>query len=116
MVATSGAKLISDEAIDTLKAASSDGHGLTPNIPEAEVLSGMKITAGGYERAAKAIGRNTGCAVLCKGGHQLNDANDLLWSNGDYKWFQGKRINNPNTHGTGCTLIQCHCFKSCKRI
>ena len=42
--------------------------------------------------------------MLCKGGHQLNDANDLLWRDGGYKWFQGKRINNPNTHGTGCTL------------
>ena len=40
----------------------------------------------------------------CKGGHQLNDANDLLYRNGDYKWFNGKRIDNPNTHGTGCTL------------
>ena len=44
------------------------------------------------------------CAVLCKGGHQLNDANDLLWRDGEYKWFYGERIDNPNTHGTGCTL------------
>ena len=44
------------------------------------------------------------CAVLCKGGHQLNDANDLLWRDGGYKWFYGERIDNPNTHGTGCTL------------
>jgi hydroxymethylpyrimidine/phosphomethylpyrimidine kinase len=42
--------------------------------------------------------------VLLKGGHQLNDANDLLYRDGDYKWFLGKRIDNPNTHGTGCTL------------
>ena len=78
---------------------------LTPNIPEAEVLSGMKIeTAEDMIKAAAAIGEKYSCAVLCKGGHQLNDANDLLWREGNYKWFQGKRINNPNTHGTGCTL------------
>ena len=65
----------------------------------------MKIeTADDMIKAAAAIGEKYSCAVLCKGGHQLNDANDLLWRKGDYKWFQGKRINNPNTHGTGCTL------------
>ena len=65
----------------------------------------MKIeTADDMSKAAAAIGEKYSCAVLCKGGHQLNDANDLLWRKGDYKWFQGKRINNPNTHGTGCTL------------
>jgi len=42
--------------------------------------------------------------VLCKGGHNLNDANDLLWRDGAGKWFRGTRIDNPNTHGTGCTL------------
>ena len=41
---------------------------------------------------------------MCKGGHSINDANDLLYRDGEYKWFKGKRINNPNTHGTGCTL------------
>ena len=55
-------------------------------------------------RAAERIGSRYGCAVLCKGGHQLNDANDLLWQNGTARWFYGKRINTPNTHGTGCTL------------
>ena len=59
---------------------------LTPNIPEAEVLSGMKIeTAEDMSKAAAAIGEKYSCAVLCKGGHQLNDANDLLWRKGDYK-------------------------------
>ena len=106
MVATSGAKLISDEAIETLKGKLLGLATLiTPNIPEAQVLSGMDIrTAEDMERAAKAIYEAYGCAVLCKGGHQLNDANDLLYRNGDYKWFNGKRIDNPNTHGTGCTL------------
>ena len=54
--------------------------------------------------AAKVISETYHCAVLCKGGHQLNDANDLLYRDGAYKWFYGKRIDNPNTHGTGCTL------------
>ena len=54
--------------------------------------------------AAKAIYEAFGCAVLCKGGHQINDANDLLYRDGDFVWFKGRRIDNPNTHGTGCTL------------
>ena len=106
MVATSGAKLISDEAIETLKSKLLGLATLiTPNIPEAQVLSGMDIrTAEDMERAAKAIYEAYGCAVLCKGGHQLNDANDLLYSKEGARWYQGRRIANPNTHGTGCTL------------
>ncbi len=106
MVATSGDRLISEEAVDTLK------HRLlplatvaTPNIPEAEILSGMAIrTPAHIEAAAKAIGDAYGCAVLLKGGHDVNDANDFLYHAGQGQWFNGKRINNPNTHGTGCTL------------
>ena len=56
------------------------------------------------ETAARAIGEGYGCAVLLKGGHQLNDANDLLYRDKKLKWFKGRRIDNPNTHGTGCTL------------
>ena len=106
MVATSGAKLISDEAIETLKGKLLGLATLiTPNIPEAQVLSGMDIrTAEDMERAAKAIYEAYGCAVLCKGGHQLNDANDLLYSKEGARWYHGRRIANPNTHGTGCTL------------
>ena len=78
---------------------------LTPNIPEAEILSGLPITdAAGMEAAARTISQRYGCAVLCKGGHQINDADDLLWRDGGGKWFRGRRIANPNTHGTGCTL------------
>ncbi len=55
-------------------------------------------------RAAEKISRNYHCAVLCKGGHNVSDANDLLYRDGSYRWFYGKRIDNPNTHGTGCTL------------
>lgn len=106
MVATSGAKLISDDAIAALKEHLLPlATVLTPNIPETEVLSGMAVrTPDDMVAAAKAISEQYRCAVLCKGGHQLNDANDLLWRDGTSKWFNGKRIDNPNTHGTGCTL------------
>ena len=106
MVATSGAKLITDDAISTLKEKLLPlATILTPNIPEGEVLSGMSIeNEKDMIEAAKYISEKFNCAVLMKGGHQINDANDLLYRNGDYKWFNGKRIDNPNTHGTGCTL------------
>ena len=106
MVATSGSKLISDDAIDALKANLLPiATILTPNIPETEVLSGMEVkTADDMIAAAKYISETYHCAVLCKGGHQLNDANDLLYRDGGYRWFNGRRIDNPNTHGTGCTL------------
>lgn len=106
MVATSGAKLISDDAISVLKERLFPlATVLTPNIPEAEILSGRSIT---NEKemiaAARSISETYHCAVLCKGGHKVNDANDLLYRDGGFRWFQGKRIQNPNTHGTGCTL------------
>ena len=106
MVATSGARLISEEAVDALKEKLLPlASLLTPNIPEAEVLSGMTISdPAGMERAARAISEQYGCAVLCKGGHQISDADDLLWRNGAGVWFRGRRIQNSNTHGTGCTL------------
>ena len=106
MVATSGAKLISDEAIEILKAELLPlATVITPNIPEAEVLSGMTIkNEEDMIAAAKAIYEKFNCNVLLKGGHQINDANDLLYRDGGYVWFKGKRIDNPNTHGTGCTL------------
>ncbi len=106
MVATSGARLISEDAVGTLTAQLLPiATVITPNIPEAEVLAGREIkSASDMEAAARAIGDKYGCSVLCKGGHQLNDANDFLWRDGGGKWFNGKRIDNPNTHGTGCTL------------
>lgn len=106
MIATSGSRLISEEAVEALKSQLLPlAAVLTPNIPEAEVLSGLTISGSeDMERAAREIGERYGCAVLCKGGHDLNDANDLLWQDGSYKWFCGRRIHNPNTHGTGCTL------------
>ena len=106
MVATSGAKLLRDDAIAVLEEQLLPlAAVLTPNIPEAEILSGMTIrNAADMEQAARTISERYGCAVLCKGGHQINDADDLLWRDGAGKWFRGRRINNPNTHGTGCTL------------
>lgn len=106
MVSTSGSRLISEEAIQILKTELFPlASVLTPNIPEAEVLFGASIhSAEDMERAAQAISEEYHCAVLLKGGHQLNDANDLLYAEGKSRWFYGRRIDNPNTHGTGCTL------------
>ena len=106
MVATSGSELMKTDAVSTLiRELLPLATLVTPNIPEAEVLSGRRIvTKEDMLSVAKHIGDSYGCAVLLKGGHSINDANDLLYSNGNYKWFCGKRIDNPNTHGTGCTL------------
>lgn len=106
MVSTSGDRLISEEAVDTLKNELLPlATIVTPNIPEAEILSGMTIhSQADIEAAARDIGNAYGCAVLLKGGHNINDANDFLYADGAGTWFYGTRINNPNTHGTGCTL------------
>ena len=106
MVATSGSRLLREDAVEALKTELLPlAEVATPNIPEAEILADMPIrTPADMEAAARKICEQYGCAVLCKGGHDLNDANDLLWKDGAGYWFNGCRINNPNTHGTGCTL------------
>lgn len=106
MVATSGSKLIDDDAVQTLcRVLLPLAAVITPNIPEAEALSGMEIrSAADMEAAARQIWQKYGCNVLVKGGHQVSDADDLLFDGEGYQWFRGKRIDNPNTHGTGCTL------------
>lgn len=106
MVATSGARLLETNAVAALKERLLPlADVVTPNIPEAEILAGMTIQGeGDMIAAAKKIGDAFGCAVLVKGGHSVNDANDLLYASGETKWFRGRRIDNPNTHGTGCTL------------
>ena len=92
MIATSGAKLISDDAVDTLK---------SKLLPLATVT--IRSSADMVE-AAKRIHAAFGCAVLTKGGHSLDDANDVLVHGEQVTWFHGRRIENSNTHGTGCTL------------
>ena len=106
MVASSGSALMKSEAVRALTEELLPVASLvTPNIPEAQVLSGMIIESKeDMITAAKQIGDSCHCAVLLKGGHSINDANDLLYANGELVWFEGKRIDNPNTHGTGCTL------------
>ncbi|MDD6195830.1 MAG: bifunctional hydroxymethylpyrimidine kinase/phosphomethylpyrimidine kinase [[Clostridium] aminophilum] len=106
MVATSGSSLLKTDAVMTMTEKLLPVAALvTPNIPEAEVLSGMTIhTKDDMLAAARKIGESCSCAVLLKGGHSINDANDLLYTDGKLIWFEGKRIDNPNTHGTGCTL------------
>ena len=106
MIASSGSALVKSGAVKVLTEELLPIASLvTPNIPEAGVLAGMSIeNRDDMLTAAKVIGDRFGCAVLLKGGHSVNDANDLLYTNGEYRWFEGKRIDNPNTHGTGCTL------------
>ncbi len=106
MVSTSGSRLMKEEALSALTNEMLPLATLvTPNIPEAEVLAGVCISSKeDMVSAAKKISDTYGCFVLLKGGHSINDANDLLYVNGEYHWFEGKRIDNPNTHGTGCTL------------
>ena len=106
MVATSGSRLLQENAVEILKRELLPiAEVVTPNIPEAEILAEMSIrTAADMETASRMISEPYHCAVLCKGGHDLNDANDFLWKDGTGYWFEGKRISNPNTHGTGCTL------------
>ena len=106
MIATSGASLMESDALLKLKQELLPiASVITPNIYEAEILSSMTIKDEvDMISAAKYISESYKCAVLVKGGHSINDANDLLYENGQIKWFYGKRINNSNTHGTGCTL------------
>ena len=106
MVATSGAKLMEEKAVETLTHLLIPlAEVITPNIPEAEVLSGLTIrTEADMRAAAASIAETFGCSVLLKGGHSHNDANDLLYERGTAAWFRGRRIDTHNTHGTGCTL------------
>ena len=106
MVATSGSNLMENSAIKSIQEKLFPlARVITPNIPEAEVLSGISIKDDkDMLDAAKIIHERYFCAVLLKGGHSINDANDLLYENKKAKWFLGKRIDNKNTHGTGCSL------------
>ena len=107
MVATSGSELASSDAVVALREKLIPlATVITPNMPEAEALFAKRIaTRADQEQAAVEIAQATGVAVLVKGGHGENDANDVLARpDGSVTWFEGERIDNPNTHGTGCTL------------
>ncbi|MDE7244519.1 MAG: bifunctional hydroxymethylpyrimidine kinase/phosphomethylpyrimidine kinase [Oscillospiraceae bacterium] len=106
MAATSGSRLMKTDAVSALvRELLPLATVITPNISEAEILSGLEIhREADMVRAAEKISGDGGCAVLLKGGHSVSDANDLLCYAGNIRWFHGKRIQNPNTHGTGCTL------------
>ena len=106
MVATSGSSLLRSDAVQTMMDELLPLASLvTPNIPEAQVLSGIPIRGkDDMIAAARRIAQSCNCAVLLKGGHSISDANDLLYAKGELHWFKGRRIDNPNTHGTGCTL------------
>lgn len=106
MVSTSGSQLLREEALGALREELFPlATVITPNMPETEALAGMSVSsAEEMELAAKKMEQDFGCHVLVKGGHGQNTANDYLCGGGFETWFRGERIDNPNTHGTGCTL------------
>lgn len=106
LLSTSNRRLLDESAMDVLiKKLFPLCTVITPNIPEAEVLSGICIhSSEDMITAAEQISREGKTAVLIKGGHAHKEANDLLYLNKEPHWFHGRRIANTNTHGTGCTL------------
>lgn len=106
MVSTSGRRLMREEAVLVMQEELFPlAEVITPNIPEAEVLTGRKILGEAeMEQASAELSKRHCCAVLLKGGHRTGGADDLLYQNGTFEWIRGDRIDNPNTHGTGCTL------------
>ena len=115
-VATNGLNLSTSKAYEFIKEKLFPmSTVVTPNIPETELISGIKInTIGDMVKATRHISEKYKCAVLCKGGHNISTADDFLYMNGSKKWFYGERIKNSNTHGTGCTLssaIACNLAK-----
>ena len=106
MVSTSGSRLIEDSALDALKYELIPlSEIITPNIPEAEVLTGKKIKSKeDMIRAAQDIRQWYQGDILIKGGHFEDRADDLLYHNNEKIWLECEHIDNPNTHGTGCTL------------
>lgn len=106
MISTSGSRLMKEEAVQVLlRKLLPLADIITPNIPEAEVLSGISIvTKLDMELAAKKIGESYSGNILIKGGHLKDKSDDLLYTGGEIHWFSQENINNPNTHGTGCTL------------
>lgn len=106
MVATSGSTLMENRTVKTLKEKLIPlADIITPNISETEVLSGISITAKeDMVKAAEKITEYYQGAILVKGGHLTETADDLLYQKGKCIWISGERFDNVNTHGTGCTL------------
>ncbi len=106
MVATSGSRLLLPEAQEALQQELLPlARLITPNLPEAAVLSGMDIASPDEMlAAAKKISADIPSAVLVKGGHLAQTADDLLWDDGEAHWYHAPRVDTENTHGTGCTL------------
>ncbi len=106
MVATSGAKLLQDSASLALRQELFPlAEVITPNIPELSALTGLAVNSREtMVQAARALHVAAGVSVLAKGGHFGEDASDLLVTADEEKWFAAPRIDNSNTHGTGCTL------------
>ncbi|MGI6076919.1 MAG: bifunctional hydroxymethylpyrimidine kinase/phosphomethylpyrimidine kinase [Fastidiosipilaceae bacterium] len=106
MVATSGSPLIAEHAEEALKDLLVPiATIITPNLPEGERLSGKSVsTKEEMASVAAEIGQTYGTAVLLKGGHRLDDADDYLYTVEGGHWYTSERIDNPNAHGTGCTL------------
>lgn len=106
MVATSGSKLLNEDASQMLvNKLMPLATLITPNIPEAESLTGLTIeTKEDMQKAAVEISHKFNGAILIKGGHLRESSDDLLYAQGDFHWFEQVKVENPNTHGTGCTL------------
>ncbi len=106
MVSTSGSRLMAEDASDFLiKTLMPLADIITPNLMEAEVLSGVSINSReSAENAAAVIARDFDGTVLIKGGHDTGRADDLIYRDNQAVWIEGEHIDNPNTHGTGCTL------------
>lgn len=96
---------LKQEATEAIKDIVKIADVVTPNIPEAEVLTGLKIESRkDMERAAFRIKELGAKSVLVKGGHRCNDADDILFCDNTILKLNRNRINTKNTHGTGCTL------------
>ena len=116
MVSTSGHHLLSEEALGTLQRSLLPlGRVITPNLLEAQVLCGFEIhNEADMQRAARVLSEEYDTAVLIKGGHLNEEATDWLYDQGTYHRFTAQRVDNPNSHGTGCTLssaIACNLAK-----
>lgn len=106
MISSSGRRLMAESAMEAYtKELLCLADVITPNIPEAEILTGMEITdEESRKRAMQKLAEQYPAAILMKGGHSIHNADDWLALQGKIICYSGKRISNPNTHGTGCTL------------